>query len=239
MVSVIIPTRKNEDIIRLVRSIRASAYHPIEIIVVDEGLERSQQRNLGILRAHGEYLMFCDSDWVLTPWLISNCALMMHDYDALYIPEIIKTKGFFGYLRNWERQFYTGTAIDTIKFVRASICPRFDETMSGPEDADFSRRIGGRRGTAYFPFYHFDNIGFWGYLKKKAYYCRSMARYAEKNPDDKVLDWRWRCFKVFFERQGWKRIVRRPDLMLLVWILIFFRGLIYLWNKEDENPISS
>ena len=57
MVSVIIPIRKGENVSEVINSLKLSCYKDIEIIVVDEGLERSAQRNIGIKRAKGEYLI--------------------------------------------------------------------------------------------------------------------------------------------------------------------------------------
>jgi glycosyltransferase involved in cell wall biosynthesis len=224
--------RHKEDLSVLLESIRTQTYPHIEVIVVDEGKERSAQRNIGIDRATGEYLLFADADWKLTPMLISDCRRLMFYCDALYIPEIIATKGFFGYLRNWERQFYTATPVDVVRFVRRKDCPRFDETMSGPEDSDWDKEVKGFRGTTSVPYYHHDNVSMINYFKKKAYYSKSMVRYAQKHSDDKVLNWKWRCFGVFFEQGKWKRVLRRPDLMILVWLVIFIRGLIYLNEVE-------
>jgi glycosyltransferase involved in cell wall biosynthesis len=119
-VSVIIPIRRNEDIGQVLLSLANSVYQDFEIIVVDEGLERSAQRNIGISRAKGEYLLVLDSDQCVSPGLIGECVeILKNGGDGVYIPEIIKTKGLFAYIRNWERQFYTATPIDVVRFVRA------------------------------------------------------------------------------------------------------------------------
>jgi glycosyltransferase involved in cell wall biosynthesis len=230
LVSCIIPKRKDEDISKLIKSIKNSLYPHIEIIVVDEGLERSAQRNIGIERAKGEFLLFVDSDWILKPWLIAVCVSMMYKFDAIYIPEVIKTKGLFAYIRNWERQFYTATPIDCVRFVRREGCPRFDETMSGPEDADWDRRVLGRRGVCLVSYYHYDNVSMIKWFCKKAYYSKSMAKYAQKNKNDKVLDWKWRCWGIFTEQGKWREFIKRPDLALAVLTMIFIRGIIYRAN---------
>jgi glycosyltransferase involved in cell wall biosynthesis len=231
LVSVIIPIRPKEDISLVLSSLNNSTYKNIEIIVVDEGLERSDQRNIGIARAKGEYLLILDSDQAVSPVLIEECVtLAKFGYSAVYIPEVIKTKGLFAYIRNWERQFYTATPIDVVRFVRKD-CPYFDNTMSGPEDSDWDRRVEGRRLTSVSPLYHYDNIGVLDYFRKKAYYSKSMRRFADKHPNDKVLDWKWRCFGVFLENGKWKKFLARPDLTILVLGIIFIRGLIYYAKK--------
>lgn len=230
MVSVIIPTHRGAEkqTQACVDSVKASTYKDIEIILVNEGLERSAQRNIGIARAHGEHFLFLDSDQTVSPCLIAECRTLMWHYDALYIPERVATPGWFGHLRNWERQFYTGTAVDVVRFVQRSVCPEFDLTMSGPEDSDFDRRVKGRRGITMAWVNHYDNVGVIQYLKKKAYYTKSMARFAEKWPGDKCLNFWYRCFGIYLEDGKWKRLVRRPDLAVAMYIMVLIRGLIYL-----------
>jgi len=143
MISIIIPIRRGEDISGLLGSIHASTYKDYEVIVVDEGKERSEQRNIGIGKAKGEYLLILDSDQYLHRCLLAECVSLMKGYDALYIPEIQIGKGLFNYIRRWERGFYTCTPVDCVRFVKAP-CPLFDTTMSGPEDSSWDREIKGK-----------------------------------------------------------------------------------------------
>ena len=232
MVSIIIPIRRGENITKLLDYIHKSYYKDYEIIVVDEGLERSRQRNIGINRAKGEYILILDSDQYPSKLLLGECVeLMKQDWDALYIPELIITDGWFAQIRNWERQFYNGTPIDCVRFVRNNYCPYFDETMSGPEDSDWDRRVRGDRTITENRFYHNDNVGLVDYFKKKAYYSESMERFEFKNPNDKVLNFWWRCFGVFFEEGKWRRVLKAPHLFICVMLIIFIRGIIYLVKK--------
>ena len=152
-------------------------------------------------------------------------------FDCLYIPERIVTKGLFGRIRDWERQFYTSTPIDVVRFVKREGCPKFDELQNGPEDSDWDRRVTGKRGVTTSPIYHHDNVSFINYFKKKAYYSKSMQRFIERNPKDKVLDFKWRCFGVFIEKGKWKRFISNPILALCVLFTIFLRGIVYKINK--------
>jgi glycosyltransferase involved in cell wall biosynthesis len=216
-----------------VDSVKEDSYPNKEILVIDAGLERSLQRNIGIRNSKGEYLLFLDSDTEISGNLISECVEYMKWVDAVYIPEVIVTPGFFGYLRNWERQFYTGSLVDVVRFVKAENCPLFDETMSGPEDSDFDRQVKGERETIKQGcILHYDDVGIIKYFKKKAYYSRSMSQFEKKNPGDKVLDFKYRCWTVFTESGKWKKLLQSPHLTLCLIGLVFIRGIIYLWRKH-------
>jgi hypothetical protein len=234
LVSVIIPTTDKEFSMaeRCVQSVKDSTYKNIEIIVINEGKERAEQRNIGIEKSNGSFVIYLDSDQFVSPYLIEECVKLMNcGYGSLYIPEIIITPGIFAYIRNWERSFYNSTPIDCIRVFRRIGCPRFDVSLRGPEDADFDRRVKGIKTITKTPLYHYDNIGMLDYFRKKNYYASSMKKFAGMYPSDLVLNWKWRCFRVFFERNGWKRVLKRPDLMFLVWIIVFIRGLIYLRKR--------
>lgn len=234
LVSIIIPTHGKRDLSLVTQAINESSYKHVEIIIVNEGKERSAQRNIGIDRSKGKYLLFLDSDMMIHKSLITECVWTMERYSlyqGFYIPEIIKTKGLFGTIRNWERQFYTGTLIDVVRFVRACNCPKFDESMSGPEDTDWERRINGKKETSYFPYYHYEDINFISYFKKKAYYAKSMGEFQKKNPYDKILSFKYRCFDVFVENGKWIKFVSNPFFALCVLFTLFVRGIIYKLNK--------
>jgi len=233
LVSVIIPTTNKELALanRCAESARNSTYKNIEIIIINEGKKRSEQRNIGINKAKGNFIFYLDSDHIISHKLIEECVELMQEYDALYIPEIITTKGWFAKIRNWERSFYNSTPIDCVRFIKSEYCPKFNLELDGPEDSDWDRRIKGIKTTSDNPLYHYDNINVIDFFRKKAYYSKSMKRFAERNPDDKILNFWWRCFGVFFENGKWKRVIKRPDLMIVVWFLIFIRGVIYLCQR--------
>ncbi len=195
--------------------------------MVDEGLERSAQRNIGIKRATGEYLIWIDSDMRIHSKLLEDCLQKIQGHTAVYIPERIVTEGFFGYLRDWERQFYNGTLVDVVRFIRTADCPLFDEELHGVEDSDWERQIKDKNfTTSDYPFYHYDKVGLIKYLRKKMYYSQSLNQYRVKNPDDKLLTLRYRCFQIFVENGKWKRLLSRPDLAFLVALLLLARGVI-------------
>lgn len=226
-VSVIVPNHGRD-----LRRLKESLPRDVEFIEINMGLERSVQRNIGISRATRDYLLILDSDQSVNPWLIYECLeLMRHGYSCVYIPEVIVAKSFFGKIRKFEREFYTGTAIDVPRFVRKKYCPIFDESMSGPEDSDWGQRIRGVRTISRNWLYHHDDIPFVDYCKKKAYYTKSMKKYSEKWPDDKCLNLKYRCFDVFVENGKWKKLFKHPVLTLGIIFVLIVRGIIYVRNK--------
>ena len=229
LVSVIIPNH-GRDIRKVLDAIDNSMYPYIETIVVDEGKERSVQRNIGIKRATGKYLLFLDSDMVIQPDLILDCTRRIKSCNGIYLREKIMTKGLFGRIRDWERQFYTGTVIDVVRFVLRENCPLFDESMSGPEDSDWDRQIPEPKTVTETYYEHYEDVSFISYFRKKAYYAKSMHKFEARNPNDKILDWKWRCFGVFVEQEKWKKLFH--PFVCAVCFTVFIRGIIYLWNKR-------
>lgn len=233
-VSVVIPTTPKELELaeKCAESIRRSTYKNVEILVINEGKERSEQRNIGIDRATGDYIMYLDSDQSVSPRLIEECVRLMKDgFSGVYIPEIITTPGWFGRLRNFERSFYDGTPIDCVRFIRKSVCPKFSTELHGPEDSLHDRKVKGFKVVAENCLYHMDGIGVVGYFKKKAYYTKSMREYAKLSPNDQCLDFKYRCFTVFIENGKWKKIVKHPIAFIGIMLMVLIRGVIYVRGR--------
>ncbi len=263
LVSIVIPiVPKDIHIQECVDHIKRSTYQNYEILIINESKERSYQRNVGIKNAKGKYLIWLDSDMMISPMLLENCvdkmesdeevwikakqsdgkggflvsrelAPLLRPLVGIYIPERIVTKGWFGKLRDWERQFYTATLVDVMRFVRTKDCPLFDETLHGVEDSDWERQFPeGRREISDYSFNHHDKVGLIKYLKKKAYYAQCLGRYTSKNPSDKLLTFKYRCFQVFTENGKWKRFISNPIMATGVLLLLLARGIVMLTAKR-------
>lgn len=212
--------------------LKASLPKDVEFIEVNLGLERSVQRNIGIKQATGDIILWLDSDQSISDGLIREIKILMTlGFTALYIPEVIVAKSFFGKIRAFEREFYTATAIDVPRAILKKAFPLFDETMSGPEDADMGQRIKGLKSVTSKPLFHHDDIHFLEYCRKKAYYSKSMARYKEKWPNDPCLDLKYRCFTVFVEKRKYRKLLRHPILTLGIVFLLITRGYIYATSR--------
>ena len=125
---------------------------------------------------------------ILSPTVIEECVQKCEKegYIALYIPERIIGKGFWIKVRDFERQFYTGTVIDAVRFIRKDMFFKaggFDKNLTGPEDWDLDRRIRllGKVGIIKSPLYHNEGkFNIKKYPEKKAYYSKNMGKYIQK-----------------------------------------------------------
>ncbi len=261
IVSVIVITKNEQkNIEHCLQSVNNQTFKSIELIVVDnfskdktaelarkytekvyfKGNERSAQRNFGVKFASGKYILYLDADMILSPNLISECTdkCERNNIDALYIPERIVGEGFWIKVRDFERSFYTGTVVDAVRFVRRDLFLKvqgFDESLIGPEDWDFNRRIKkiGRINIADAPIYHNEGrFSMKRYLKKKSYYTGGIAKYIKKwgfNDQDiaKQLGLQYRLIGVFVETGKWKRLMGHPLLTVGLYILRIGVGLEY------------
>ena len=247
------------------KSIKNQTFKNIELIVVDnfsedktaelakkynakvyfKGNERSAQRNYGAKVARGEYLIYLDADMILSPTVIEECVAKCEcdNVDALYVPERIVGDGFWIKVRDFERSFYTGTVIDAVRFVRRDLFLQvggFDETLVGPEDWDFDRKIRkiGRTGIAIVPLYHNEGrFNMKRYLKKKGYYTDGIQKYIEKwGSNDletaKQVGVRYRLIGVFVEKGKWKKLVKHPLLAISMYSLRLRVAISYLRGSK-------
>ncbi len=271
MVSVVITTKNEEmHIENCLRSVRGQSYpqEKIEIIVVDNnsddrtaevsksftdkvynyGPERSAQRNFGISKSSGDYILYLDADMSLSKNVIAECVeKCSEDGDiALFIPEKITGKGFWVRVRDFERSFYNGTVVDCVRFVSREavlIIGGFDEHLTGPEDWDFDRRIRGvgKTGIISSEIYH-NEAGFnlKEYLYKKAYYGRSFHNYIEKwGKSDPVikkqLGFYYRFIEVFIENGQWLKLLKHPLLAFYMCALRLMVGLCFVVQKKRNQ----
>jgi hypothetical protein len=77
------------------------------------------------------------------------------------------------------------------------------------------------------------------YLAKKSYYSGSMEAYVKKWPNDtdvaKQLGFTYRFLSVFLENEGWKKVLKRPDLFTLTIVLRALVGVNYLRIKSNST----
>jgi len=216
LVSVIVPTRNNANVIeQCLASIQSQSYSDVELIVVDNnstdgtpqlaaqytqqifaaGPERSAQRNHGVARAHGAFVLLADSDMVLSPCVLEECvarASSDRELKAVVVPEVSVGIGFWARCKALERSCYTGDdTIEAARFFERETFLRhggYDEAIhGGGEDWDLPQRIrssGGRIGRVQAHITHLEGrLSLADTMKKKHYYGKTIHRYFAKHPE--------------------------------------------------------
>ncbi|MCX6000372.1 MAG: glycosyltransferase [Chloroflexi bacterium] len=262
LVSVVVTTKNEEkNIGNCLQSIKDQTYPSLEIIVVDndssdqtkdvarrytdrvydKGPERSAQRNFGVARATGKYVLYLDADMILSREVVAECVHQCGTEGSVasYIPERVVGQGFWIRVRDFERSFYDASCIDAVRFVRRDKFLEvggFDEQLSGPEDWDFDRRIRASGDCTIVRSALYHNEGAFNlrtYLAKKGYYTTSLDQYIGKwGKDDpivrKQLGLYYRLAGVFVENGKWKKLVKHPLLTIGVLSLRGMVGITYL-----------
>lgn len=168
LISLIVTTKDEQDVIEnLFKSIKKQSYNKFEIIVVDNnskdqtkriskkytkfvynfGPERSAQRNFGVKKAQGEFILIVDADMVLTKDVLKSCINKINktQFEALVIPEKSYGEGFWSKCKAFEREFYLGDEnIEAARFFKKKVFIKFrgyDTKMTGPEDWDLPLRM--------------------------------------------------------------------------------------------------
>lgn len=241
LVSIIIPTFNEEkNIERLLVSIKNQDYKNIEILIVDDGssdktvdiakkysnnvyerlhAERSIQRNFGARKAHGDYLLFLDSDMELSSEVIKDCVETINNLEvkALTIPEKTVGDGFLPEIRRFEREMYMDEPdYEVPRFFESKIFFKYggyDKNLTGPEDYDLPYRIGkeykiGR--TKEYIFHHEEGLTLRKQLNKKYYYAKNGAFYATKHPKLVRVQGTILFRKVYLKY--WRKFLQHPVL---------------------------
>lgn len=214
-VSVIVPTRNSSRTLEAcLASVRAQTHEDVELVVVDNhstdgtvdiarklarrtlvaGPERSAQRNAGARASAGEYLLFVDSDMMLSPRVAEEVVLAFQrdsSVQTLVVPERSVGQGFWARCRALEKELYLGDSdVEAARAFRRTAFEEaggYDERIhGGGEDWDLPERIaaaGGRIGRIASEVTHDEGrLTLRGDLTKKFYYGRTFGRYARKHP---------------------------------------------------------
>jgi glycosyltransferase involved in cell wall biosynthesis len=150
---------------------------------------RGAQVNFGATRSHGSVIFFPDADMTFHKGLFREAIEMLDRYDALFVPEIIKGRGFFGKIRNFERSFYNKTCIDAIRFIKTDVFTAvggFDakDILFGFDDWDLTltiKNVGYTLGVTKRAITHHEEWLNWRiYIRKKGKYLHTYEPYIKK-----------------------------------------------------------
>lgn len=210
LVSVIVPTKNSAEFLdACLRSIQDQTYKPTELIVVDnsstdetqliakrytdkvytKGPERSAQRNYGVRKCSGEYVLIIDSDMELEPTVVEECVQCFMDIkvEGVVIPEESFGEGFWAQCKQLERSFYVG--VDWIEAARGFrrktyiTLGGYDEALVSGEDWDLSQRAatkGETSRTRAFIHHNEGKLSLKKTLRKKYYYAQKFKAYTAK-----------------------------------------------------------
>lgn len=213
LVSVIIPTYNSARTLETtLKSVKDQTYPNIEMIVVDNQSkdetrqiaekyadavyikwpERTAQKNYGIEKAKGDYIVFIDSDMELSSNVITECVEVYEntrECGGICIPERSVWDGWLSKVRDFERSFYKGSGVESARFFKKSDVERvwwFEEDLIFFEESLLPQKITQRldkdcqisiNATIN---HHESRVSLYDWLKKKFYYGKSLRVYQKK-----------------------------------------------------------
>ena len=162
--------------------------------------------------------------------LIDDGKLRLTDRAADYLP---------GFQNEKSRNITIEHLLTHFSGLPLTILNGFDESLTGPEDWDFDRRVKelGKTDIINMPLLHNEgHFRLKPYLAKKSYYAGSFDSYINKwGPEDiiikKQLGLTYRFFGVFFEHGKWKKLILHPVLTLGMYFLRGLVGAAFLLQK--------
>jgi glycosyltransferase involved in cell wall biosynthesis len=210
-IAVVVPTKNSERTIEAcLKSIRAQT-RSSQIVVVDNfssdatveiartwadivlqgGPERSAQRNRGWHATDSVFILFADSDMVLSPDVLAVCAdICCATGKAVIIPEISVGSGYWANCKALERScYYDDRVVAAARFFPRSLLETiggYDESLYAGEDWDLSIRaeeVGGPAVFAATSITHDEGaLRPFTLFMKKYYYGTGLVSFLRKHP---------------------------------------------------------
>jgi len=218
-VSIIIPTYNSGAILeRCLKSIQDQSYPFWELILIDNfsadnsvetakaygatillrKCNPAQARNIGIIRSSGEYLLFLDSDQVLSSSLIEECTRLCENgkLGMILIPEVFVGSGFWSTCSAvWKNCYEKVEQLHATSEGLTRGKPRFflkdnvirvgmyDPALIWGEDDDLHEKLkkaGVSESYCASKIYHYELTSVKGIIMKNIRYGRSMPKYAQQ-----------------------------------------------------------
>jgi glycosyltransferase involved in cell wall biosynthesis len=251
-VSVIVPTRNSaRTIAKCLDSIKGQTYKNIEIFVIDSfssdntseiasrfnatifllDSERARAKNFGISKASGEFLLFVDSDMILQPNVVEECVRIWsanRKIVGVIIPECSIGSGFWVRVRDFERNLYKGSKVESPRFFVKKFVSQvggFDEEIVAYEESTLPQKLEdigmdiSARATSLI-LHDEEGFSLLRWLHKKRYvgetgrlYSKKYSKYAKMQFS---IPYRTR---IFLKNGNWKILIRHPILSTGVFIL--------------------
>lgn len=214
--------------------------------VIEQGPERSAQRNRGWHEAAGRYVCFMDADMRMPEATLKEIHNLISRQDcphALWIRETRVGTGWWIKVRNFERSFYDGTCIDALRVLTKELLEKidgFDVNITGFEDWDLDRKVlalGESVGITENALLHDEGEFSWKrHIRKKSYYSGFTNVYREKWHNDAVIrkqfGFSYRFFGVFMENGKWRRAFCHPFKMASIYLERVIVGFCWLCRRR-------
>ncbi|MBS7632174.1 glycosyltransferase [Candidatus Bathyarchaeota archaeon] len=218
LVSVIIPAYNSEKTLwKCLESVKAQTYRKIETLVVDRHStdrtaqiaekfgarllfvtrERGTAKNYAAKKARGDFLLFVDSDMMLSPRVIEDCVAKCRETgaDAITIPLEDVSQSLLSTCRKLERKSLTNLTefMEAPRFIRKKVfldLNGFDENLVCGEDYDLTRRLksaGCKIDRVESELLHFEeDLSLYNVVSKSYYYGKTLPALVKKEPKETV-----------------------------------------------------
>jgi glycosyltransferase involved in cell wall biosynthesis len=267
----IIITTKNEEknLGNLLNSIKVQDFQDLEIIVVDnnssdatkeiaqkygasvfnKGPERSAQRNFGVSKSNGKYVLILDADMILENGILQELSKMAgtdDDLKCLTMKEEPVGESAWAKAKKLELEFYTqpGDFELAPRWFEKEVFMEFngfDETQTGTEDWDLPDRIYKKYPKKYLTnlkvFHNEGDYGLFHILKKKYYYASKAGKFVEKSKGG-VFNPRFIYFlrpQFYKHKRLWLKDIKISlSLILLIFLETIAGGLGFIKGKFNS-----
>ena len=260
----IIPTYNSEKTLaRCLEGVKNQSYRNAETIVVDRystddtpkigrdmdvtflqiNSERTRAKNIGLKESMGKYVLFLDSDMILSRKVIEECVALFennHGVGGAVIPERSVGSSIWVKIIDFEKALYAGTHIESARFFNKVVALKaggYDEAVVFYEESTLPQRIeklGLKNYRIDSNILHLEEeFRLKSWLMKKLYYGESLRVYAKKystyNSDQSSIPRRLRQLlsnRRFYRKPLWLGVIFLKSLEYSFMLIGYFESAI-------------